>query len=194
MSVEAHRLTFEDEGHKYFLDDQELKSVTTLLKEVGEIDDTFYTDAGARVGKRRHKLTQLLDEELVDWGEVLEEDLIYAQGWAEFRDEYKPDIEEVEFMAYHPIYRYAGTVDRLVLIDGTPTIIDIKTGKRQKWHPLQTTFYAMMFQQDDGTLPDALAVYLRPGKRGNYSAQYYPPEDYLKVCMSILTLTAWRAR
>jgi hypothetical protein len=52
----------------------------------------------------------------------------------------------------------------------------------------------MMFQQDDGTLPNTGIVYLRPGKKANYLYQEYSPEDYLKVCMSILTIIAWRAR
>lgn len=187
-------LSYLEESHQYYLGSEELPGVTTILKAVGEIDTSFMTDSGASVGKRRHHMTQLLDEGRFDWGSILPEDIPYAQGWEEFKVDQAPTFDAIEVKGYHPIYRYAGTADRLADIGGEKYIIDIKTGKPLKWHPLQATLYAMIFSTDDGELPGAICVYLREAKGKNYSMVTYDPRKYVSVATACLTLYQWRMK
>jgi CRISPR/Cas system-associated exonuclease Cas4 (RecB family) len=184
-------LTFKPESHQYLLDGVELPSVTNILKEVGLIDTRFMTEGSADIGKRRHKLVQLMDEGSLDWGSVLPEDLPYAQAWALFREEHEFEVDSAEVIAYQEIYRFAGTIDRIGKYKGEPAIIDIKTGQRQKWHVLQLLFYAMLVSYDGDKQPRLFDVYLKDNS--TYKVVEVPYTD-LGVAQAVLRVYNWKIK
>ena len=179
-------MTYDDAEHKYTLDGVNLSSVTTLLKDSGIINNKFYTEAGANNGKRRHLLTELYDQNRLDWGTIGEADLPYLEAWIKFKEERKVEIMEIEVGAYHPLYSYAGRMDRTALIKGIPYVLDIKTGQPAEWVGLQLTLYGMLIQN---IKPKLMAIYLK--KNGNYLCREYEYNE--RIAMSVIRINQYKA-
>ena len=135
---------FEEDGHKYFLGDQQLPSVTQILEGVGIIDKRFYAPGSDQRGRYIHKMT-----ELDDTGELAEENVKddlrgYLEAWRKWKTDHDAEILDSEYKVYHPYYGYAGTIDKV--IGGKHLhIADIKSGQPEKWHVLQLTAYFQCF-------------------------------------------------
>ena len=183
-------LEYNDKDHTYFLEGTELPSVTTLLRDCGIINTAFYTGAGADNGTRRHLLTELYDKDTLDWGTVAEEDLPYLNGWIQAKEDLNMEIQGIEQRMYHELLSFAGTIDRLATVGGKPTIIDIKTGQKAKWHELQLILYGLMTANNDQK-PNLMTIYLK--KTGKYTIQEY---DYTneRYAMSAVRVSQWKRR
>jgi len=180
----ADGMTYDDKTHTYMLGGGNLTSVTTLLQESGIINNKFYTEAGAANGSRRHKLTELYDQQNLNWGTIGEADLPYLEGWMKFREERKVDIMEIEVGAYHPLLNFAGRADRLALINGEPFIIDIKTGAFSKASELQMILYGMMFTYN-GQRPNLMLVHIN--NKGTYKPNQvtFKDERFAMACIRV---------
>ena len=179
-------LEYNDELHEYRRGGVVLTSTTTLLKEAGIIDTRFYTESGAENGKRRHLLTEYFDKGILDWSSVIEEDLPYLEAWIQFKIDKKITISHIEQQMYHELLGYSGTIDRLVLIDGEPYVLDIKTGQPAKWHQLQLTLYGMMVTER----PKLIAVYLQ--KNNKYKTRIYDYDE--RTAMSVVRINQWKRK
>ena len=139
-------LTFNKEEHKYFLGKRELISVTTLIKSVGLINTSFYKKSGTDRGTRVHKFTELYDKGELDWSTVDEEAMPYVEAWVRFSADRPLRYTGIEEIGYHPLFNYAGMMDRIT----NDYVIDIKTGKPERWHSIQLTLYGMIKFHNDG--------------------------------------------
>lgn len=96
-----------------------------LSKEIyGDIAQ-FRLDNAAERGTKVHKACEVLDK----YGTVeVENDILpYIQAYINFRKEHNVKWDKIEFPASHPTLQYAGTIDRYGMVDGAPTILDIKS-------------------------------------------------------------------
>lgn len=122
-------LLFFDQGHKYTLDGEELPSVSELCRFISReiyADVTQWRiDQAAERGTAVHKACDALDK----YGSVDVDDGILpcVQAYLKFRQEHAAEWEKIEFSAYHPKNRYAGTIDRYGRLDGVLALLDIKT-------------------------------------------------------------------
>lgn len=129
-----------DDDHKYWLSElhkpiENLIGVTEVMTELGFEDDTYYTEEHSSRGHAVHaELASIalgrpefpfFDPDLCGWR---------ASGVG-FLDQLRRDgaiILGVEKMAWHRLYRFAGTIDLWVLWNGYEWILDWKTGKAPK--------------------------------------------------------------
>ncbi len=183
-------MIYDDADHTYTLEGRKLSGVTTMLQNCGIINNRFYTEAGAENGKRRHYLCELYDKDNLNWETIGEADYPYLEGWTKAREEMKIEIQGIEVGAYHPLLFYAGRVDRLVLIDGKPYIIDIKTGAINKATELQLILYGMMFTYN-GERAGLKTIYLQ--KNGKYKPREARYEDE-RFAMSAIRVEQWKNR
>ncbi len=183
-------LEYDDKTHTYYLDGSEIKSVTQLLQDVGLMSSKFFTEEGANNGKRRHAVTELYDKEVLDWESVLEEDLPYLQAWIYFKKDYNVKIQAIEQRIYHPLLGYAGTIDRLAEVKNVPTVIDIKTGAKNKDNELQLILYGLMVE-NTGQKPNLMTVYIK--KNGKYSVEEYDYKNE-RIAMSVIRVSQWKRR
>ena len=171
--ISGDQLTFLDQRF-YHKDGQFCPSITTILeaypksygfykwlKENGEDADKIRDAAGQR-GSTVHMLTEKLDQGLTV-------NLINEQGiqnfsvseWAmftryvEFRNMYKDTIKvdesSIEMRLIDLELKEAGTVDRIMIINGAPYIVDIKTSNNiwdSYW--LQVAAYRRLFERSSG--------------------------------------------
>lgn len=121
---------FNPEDHSYFLDGEQLPSVTdicSLLSGRISVNDAVLQHA-ARRGTTVHELCELIDYDVFLEDIEVEPELAgYVLSYVRFLRDYKPEWKMVEQKLFSSGFGFAGTLDRYGTIDGKPTIVDIKT-------------------------------------------------------------------
>ena len=137
-------LLFISEDHSFWLGDRRLPSVTYILKHFipRYMCDEWYLDRGTAV----HKATELYDKETLDPESVDPQIEGYLRAWIRFREDYEFIPEHIELQAYHPVYMYAGIIDRIGKSGEDRVLLDIKTGEPSKSDRLQIAggYYSMV--------------------------------------------------
>ncbi len=136
-------LVFDKENHLYFLDGRIVPSVTEILKKSGIIDDRFFKEGSAEKGTRIHELCEQIAK-----GEEPDEENGYTKAFRKFLFDTKIEPVEIE-SSYYSELDFAGTMDIVALFRRELVIIDIKTGGRQEWWPLQLAGYSKLIDNND---------------------------------------------
>ena len=121
--------TFDETTHTYTLDGKVVPSVTEILAPltVGKYADNGVIRQAALRGSRVHELCALYDMDGLPV-EFEAEALPYVNAWTQFARDYNAKWLWIE----HPMCaggHFAGTMDRLGMIDGKYTVVDIKTAQ-----------------------------------------------------------------
>lgn len=132
------RLDFHEESHTYRLrlkdrplDGMRLPSVTEILRPIipPEVSKYFTPESRDR-GRRVHRMIELDVEGRLDVAAMaLDDELMsYFEAWMEFRAmaNFTPIYVEQPVLSLPSLY--AGKLDLYGLLDGKPTLIDVKTG------------------------------------------------------------------
>lgn len=146
-------LTFNEDKHEYTLNGRLVPSVTQILETCGlsQFDSVSpdILNAAINYGNAVHRMT-----ELEDLGKLNENDL--DQMLWPVLDRYRqwkhdanvivfPDL--VEKRVYSNTRGYAGTLDRIVDLNGRLVLIDIKSGVKSRAHRVQTAAYHQAYQE-----------------------------------------------
>lgn len=178
-------LTFDEATHTYKAEGRVIPSVTEILKDEGFIDTAFFTDYGRQRGKLAHLAIHLLD-----MGELDEESLDpvlspYVEAWKRFRADTDITIIESEVPILDPLKRYAGTPDKIVMLDGKPSVLDLKTGIVAPWVRLQLCAYG-----------EAKTVYRRAAVQlnddGTYKMHCYSDRQDFAIWNATLAVYWWK--
>lgn len=123
-------LEYDDELHEYRVKGRKLCSVTQAigLPEALRGVNPAILEAAAEVGRAAHKATELFDLGLLDIEQLPDHILGYVAAWANFKRDTGFVCELIEWRGWHPVYRYAGTLDRVGEWPGFGrTQVDLKT-------------------------------------------------------------------
>lgn len=156
--VDSHCYLEQDTG-------EVLPGITTLLKQTGHIDTTWYDDDAAERGTWVHARTADYDLGLISRPEGI------THGWKPYLlahvaavQAVRPEMLHVEEMSSHPTHRYCSRIDRVVKVAGVRGVWEIKTGGKAPWHRLQTALEAILDSAASGVPPQHLrrwACYLQ---------------------------------
>lgn len=139
-------LKFDADTHEYEDGGVVLPSVTQILERVGIVNTAFfaqYPEATQR-GTDVHEATALIDAGSLTAADFTEWIRGYVDSWELFKiDEGITSFDLIEQRFGSAELGYAGTADRVAIIGGRETILDIKTGRPAKYHALQTAAYAI---------------------------------------------------
>lgn len=128
-------LHFDPETHTYTIGGRKVPSVTEILAPItaGKYPPNagVVQQAAAR-GTRIHELCALYDMDALP--DEFEAELVpYVQAWADFTRDYKPEWYYIEQAMVCdsgiPKQSYAGTVDRVGLVEGRLVAVDVKTAQ-----------------------------------------------------------------
>lgn len=164
------KLIFFDKDHQYQVDGEPVPSVSEVLRfmsrEIYDSATQFQLNNAADRGTRIHKATEQIDR----FGscEVTADIELYVRAYMQFLRDHKPKWERIEHAMYHPELLYAGTLDRVGIINGKRTVVDIKSTSKIET-PLvtaQVNAYALM-SCANGKPVDEVAV-LQLKKDGTY--------------------------
>lgn len=140
-------LTFDPGPHRYAWNGVVVPSVTQALEAAGCYDFGNARPEDLERGRQRgtavHTMTELYDNNDLDVDDLDEQLVGYLKAWQLFLFERKVTIEAVEQKVYNKTHRYAGTLDRLLIIGNRvhPCLLDIKTGIPQRATGPQTAAY-----------------------------------------------------
>lgn len=121
-----------------------LLSVTQVLTVANLIDDRWFSPEAARRGSIVHAMTEQID--LHGTCPSVPIDLQgYVNAYLLFLNVARPEILEVELELQDEVIGIGGRLDRIVRLFGRLGVLDLKTGGKYDWHPLQLAAYAKMF-------------------------------------------------
>ena len=142
-------LKFTESDHRYSIGGETVISVTQVIDTLGLSDFSFVSEDALRIaadrGNKVHKTTELYDRAILN-REGLHPTLEnYLVSWIKFCRDFNFELLENETMYYHPLYKYAGRIDRIGYCNNKLTLVDIKSGIKTKTQPLQTMAYKMLY-------------------------------------------------
>lgn len=122
-------LTFDEAAHEYRHAGQRVPNVTRILSCLTDYSRVpiDVLAAKADLGRRVHQACEYHDDNDLDDESVAPDVMPYLQGYRRFLQEARPRIELNERRVWNPVFRYAGTLDRVLLIDGVRWLVDLKT-------------------------------------------------------------------
>lgn len=123
------RIEFDEQKHEYRVDGRKVPSVTDIItpltaKHYGDIAKEILLAAAER-GTVVHEACEYLDYGCT--AEVPAEYEGYVQAYADFLNDFRPELLAAEKMVYSAEGDYAGRLDRWFLMDGKTAVLDIKT-------------------------------------------------------------------
>ena len=160
--IRGDSVDFDPETHTYSYDGTIYPSVTTIIKDEWPLNTNFYSRNPGATGRGTeiHDLTAKVDrgqDSLDDY--IGHKHYRELHSWKSFVDRVGAAIEVIEEPFVNVSLKYAGTVDRVMSIDGISTIVDLKSGAAARWHDLQIGAYALSLDP----IPEAgYAAYIRP--------------------------------
>ena len=121
-------LTFDEAAHRYFWDGQPVPNVTSILAPLVSFDHIKpdVLEIARQKGVATHRMVELdckgdLDEDtLPEWMRPA-----LAQ-WRKFKAESDFVMSESEHKVFHPVYKFAGTLDLRGTMRGNVVFIDVK--------------------------------------------------------------------
>ncbi|MGO4278245.1 PD-(D/E)XK nuclease family protein [Cupriavidus sp. RAF20_2] len=145
-------LLFNEASHTYTADGVVIPSVTQILAPLNDLSfiKPDVLQYKRELGTAVHKATELYDQGELDEATVPAVVQPYLNGWIRLRAELSFEILGMEERVFHPAHRYAGTYDRLVLLDGKRCIWDLKTGGMFPSYGPQTAAYKNAVEKASG--------------------------------------------
>ncbi len=131
------RLTFQEEGHRYFLDGAEIPGNTSMLKAAGLIDDTWFTPESRDRGIRVHDAVWFEDEGSLDWSTVREDEKPRVEAFVDFKLKTGWVSDVNECLVHSEALRFATRPDLVGVMNGARWTVNVKTGEPSKWVGLQ---------------------------------------------------------
>lgn len=129
MNKYTKLLEFDEQKHEYNVLGTKLPSVTEII---GPFTYTKYKiDAGvieqaAHKGAMTHELTAAFDRgDLEDDSSIPADGAMYYKAWKDFCHDYQAEWKYIELPL--ACASFAGTIDRIGMIDGKLVVVDIKT-------------------------------------------------------------------
>ncbi len=145
---------FDPIEHKYFINDEIVPSVTTVLKAGGysnfDAVNPRLLEAGRIRGTFVHALCDAIDKGTLDWKKLQEEHpeyVGYAEAYVSFVDDtgFTPSLVEASFGSEEEMF--GGTLDRAGAIRGGGILADIKTGVIKPEIELQLAAYEFLLPE-----------------------------------------------
>lgn len=161
-------------------------TVTELLVAEGFINTEWFTEYGRDRGSYVHKARHLYDMDELD-EESLDPVLVpYLEAWKKFRRDSGFVPVESEIRLYSEMYQFTGKPDVVGLLNGSPAIVDCKSGTIEPWVALQLAGYEIL----KGTPHKRIAVRLKPD--GNYSVKEFTNRQHRQIFLAALAIHNWK--
>lgn len=195
-------IKLDEKYHQYLVNGHYYDSVTSILKTMGLYDcygrvpDQELMAAKMKKGKAVHRATELFDKDELDETTLHPTLIPYLEAWKKFKATFQPTWYHIEAGVASVKYTYAGTIDRVGLIKGTPWIIDIKASESTiPATKLQLAGYDIAYHEmvgEKGTYKRAAV--LLSGKTGDYNFIPYESTFDYNAFLGMLQFYFWKRK
>lgn len=122
-------LTFDPETHVYRFMGAVVPGVTQILRPLVDFSRVRpdVLAAKADLGRRVHEACHYSDEDDLDEESVEGDVEPYLQAYRRFLAESGARVLQAELRVFDPMLMYAGTLDRVLLLNGKRWLVDLKT-------------------------------------------------------------------
>jgi hypothetical protein len=122
-------LTFDESTHTYRVGGGVVPGVTSILRPLSNFDGVpkGVLEAKADLGRRVHAACEFDDDGDLDEDTVQEDVAPYLQAYRAFRRDSAATVVHNEVRVYDGALRYAGTLDRVMGLNGAQWLVDLKT-------------------------------------------------------------------
>ncbi len=199
-------LTFHDATHRYMLDGEFVPSVTQVIKDNRLSADFSHVnrdvlERNRAIGVAVHAAAHYFDEGDLDESSVDPDVRPYLEAWKAFVYERKVEMLALEQRVADPVYRLAGTIDRIARVPGISgeLVIDIKKGDpKDAGANYQTAAYALLAANlgiiAKPFLIERWSVQLHPERAVPYTVSPYRSSADRRIFLAALQLTHERER
>jgi hypothetical protein len=127
--MNAPELAFDEATHTYRFLGAVVPGVTAVLRPLSSFAGIppAVLEAKAQLGRHVHAACEYDDQGDLDEDSIEDEVAGYLNGWRAFRRDTHCTVLAVEKRVFEPRLQYAGTLDRLLLIEGVRWLVDLKT-------------------------------------------------------------------
>lgn len=127
--MSAAAVTFDAATHTYTVSGVRVPSVTQVLAPLSDLAGIPASVLNAKrdLGHAVHMACELDDADNLDEATVHAAVQPYLRAYRAFRQDTRAVVLACEQRVYHPVHRYAGTLDRVFRIDGHKVLTDLKT-------------------------------------------------------------------
>jgi hypothetical protein len=187
-------ITFDPATHAYQIDGQTVPSVTTILKDMGFVDTSFFTDYARERGSLVHRIihwhvTGELDEATID-----DSFRGYFNAWLAFEKDTGFVSVETEKPLGSILHRFCGTPDHIGMLNGSQAIIDCKTGAIYPHVGLQLAGYEILRNEGikDGGMLRCKRLALQLKEDGKYSLKPFADRQDRGIFLASLSCWWWQ--
>lgn len=121
------QIVLREEDHTYWLGDEQIPSVTTVIADVGLVDYEWSTRFAMERGSQVHKAIHYYLDGDLDLDTLHPMYRGYVDAALRAIEELELEVVGIEQRLFHPIYRYAGTADLIARRHGVLNVVDWKT-------------------------------------------------------------------
>ncbi len=138
-----------------------------------------------------HLATAYYDRDELDESTVDERIRGYFEAYLKFRSDTGFIPIHIEHRLFHPIYKYAGTLDRIGPLNNRKALIDLKSGVEVPVDPLQDAAYWELCKANKIPVDKLFDLYLHD--TGKYNLEpVEKPKLLLPVFLAALTVTRFK--
>lgn len=189
-------LHFDPDTHTYSVTGIIVPGVTHVIDQLHDLSGipAAALEYASERGKAVHTATELYDFGDLDIDSLDPEIVPYLEAWIKFREDTQILIGMIEEKLFHPVYRYAGALDRVITLYGSDAVLDIKcVAKLNPVTAIQTAAYKELVEKNtDYKNLKRYAVQLK--RDGKYKLEEYKDPDDFRVFLSCLALHNWRLK
>jgi hypothetical protein len=171
------RFAFDAGRHDYIdLDAGEvLPHITGMLEQAGLIDDRWYTEESCERGQVVHRLTADYDLGAIeDVRSVVSGFKPYLEAHVAAMRILRPQWAHVEEPLVSTRYRFGGRPDRVGLVYGAHSVLEVKSGALEAAHAIQTALQAILAGEELHLPPEAINRYgLYLTKAGKFKLEQF---------------------
>ena len=141
----------------------------------------FYSKEAAERGTRVHRACLDFDLGLVP--DIQHEEAMYLDSYAQWSHLCRPIWTTMEEPKHSERFDFAGTADRVGIINDKPVIVDLKTGGASSWHGIQLALYDVLYDEIPAMIRRRLVLYLRKNGGIPQVVEYQNLSDYTTAYM-----------
>jgi hypothetical protein len=155
---------FDHVDHVYTVAGRVIPNVSGMLQKTGWVDPTYYTDEVRERGRAVHQLTAEYDLGALDVSRLVSKYRGWVLAHVAAMQVLKPTWDAIEEPEVHPVYLYGTRPDRVGKLYRVRSVLDEKSGLRDKAHQIQTALQAIAVAWRYKIAPEAMGrfgLYLR---------------------------------